>query len=81
MTAPLTALGPCRSARCDEPATVYVAPIHLARSPRVTIIAGERAAQLATGDGADLVRCVGCAMVVVEQIAGGVETREPVLAP
>lgn len=69
MTGPLSDLGRCMDGWCDRPAVVYVVGPTLAASPRITVIAGPRAAQLATGDGVPHVRCVECALFAVERVA------------
>lgn len=62
-------LGPCMDGWCDRPAVVYLAGPYTGSSPRITVIAGPRAAQLATGDGVTHVRCVECALFAVERVA------------
>lgn len=40
---PAVDLGPCERPLCDRPAVAYVSGPTLGRSPRLTVIAGERA--------------------------------------
>ena len=47
----MTGLGPCMSGWCERDADVYVAGPTLGRSPRVIVISGERAEQLAPEHG------------------------------
>jgi hypothetical protein len=69
-------LGPCEAAWCFRPAVAYVSGPTLGRSPRVTVIAGERAAQLAAANtGLDTygaLRCVDCVLAAVEDCVGHV---------
>jgi hypothetical protein len=69
-------LGPCEQPWCERPAVAYVSGPTLGRSPRVTVIAGDRAAQLAaaaTGlDTYGALRCVDCVVAAVEDCVGHV---------
>lgn len=64
-------LGPCASGWCDRPAVVYVAGPTYGASPRVTIIGGVRAAELAEDVAVLSVRCLDCAVHAVEDVASG----------
>lgn len=76
MTAPADVLGPCEQPWCDRPAVAYVSGPTRGRSPRVTVIAGERVGQLAaaaTGlDTYGALRCIDCVVVAVEETTGHV---------
>ncbi len=66
----VTDLGPCLSGWCGRDGVVYVSGPTLGRSPRVLVIAGERAQELAAGEHGVNVRCVDCAFDAVAQAAG-----------
>lgn len=75
MTGPVAGdLGPCEVAWCFRTAVVYVSGPTLGPSPRVLLVAGERAAQLsAARTGLDTfgnLRCVECAQHAVEDAVG-----------
>lgn len=74
---PAGELGLCEQPWCDRPAAAYVAGPTLGRSPRVTVIGGERAAQLARetpGEVATMtygaMQCVDCLLATVEAAVG-----------
>lgn len=73
---PAVDLGPCEQPWCDRPAVAYVSGPTLGRSPRLLIVAGERAAQLAaaaTGlDTYGALRCLDCAAGALEDTVGHV---------
>lgn len=67
----VTALGPCAGPWCDRPAAVYVIGPTLGRSPRLIVIGGDRALELASrpdGTGWEQVRCLDCAAHAVEDV-------------
>jgi hypothetical protein len=55
---------------CGRDGAVYVAGPTYGRSPRVLVIAGVRAGELAAGEHGVNVRCLDCALDVVVQAAG-----------
>jgi hypothetical protein len=64
--------GICAADYCDREAKVYCAGPTLGPSPRLTIIGGVRGAHLAASEdfhGALEVRCVDCAIALVEEVA------------
>lgn len=65
-------LGLCEAAWCWRPAVAYVSGPTLGRSPRLTVIAGERAAVLAGGRTYGALRCVDCVLAAVEDCVGHV---------
>ncbi len=69
-------LGPCEQPWCDRPAVAYVSGPTLGRSPRLAVIAGERAVVLAaahTGlDTYGALRCVDCLVNAVVDCVGHV---------
>lgn len=81
MTPPASAygpLGPCMSGWCDRPAVVYVSGPTNGRSPRLLLIAGDRAELLASGElGVLGGRCLDCACNAVMDLV----ERAPKEAP
>lgn len=82
---PAVDLGECQQPWCSQPAVAYVSGPTLGRSPRVTVIGGERAAQmaekLAAPADADLtafmygaMQCIDCVLDAVTRATG----HEPV---
>ena len=72
----MAGLGPCEQPWCDRPAVAYVSGPTLGRSPRLLVVAGERAGLLAaavTGlDTHGALRCVDCVLAAVEDCVGHV---------
>lgn len=71
----VNSLGLCEQPWCDRPAVAYVSGPTLGRSPRLTVIAGARAAQLAASIGRDTfgaLQCVDCLMAAAEDCVGHV---------
>lgn len=62
-------LGRCMDGWCDRPAVLYIAGPYYGESPRITVVAGPRAAQLAGGSGVTNLRCIECALFAVERVA------------
>ncbi len=69
----MTDLGPCMAGWCGRAGAVYVSGPTYGRSPRVLVIGGVRAAELAAGERGVNVRCVDCALDAVVQAAGLME--------
>jgi hypothetical protein len=65
---------------CERDGAVYVSGPTYGRSPRVLVIAGQRAVELASGEHGVNVRCLDCAIDAVVQ-AAGVEAVRPARLP
>lgn len=74
----MTDLGPCMSGFCNNDARVYVFGPTLGASPRLLVIAGTRAAQLADSPaGALNALCGDCAGQILDgMLAAAVEPRQ-----
>jgi hypothetical protein len=67
-------LGECEADWCDRPAVAYASGPTLGRSPRLLLVAGERAAQLAAASTErgtyGVRRCADCLVALVDQLVG-----------
>lgn len=74
----MTDLGQCMDGFCTRDAAVYVVGPTLGTSPRITVIAGPRAAELAASStGALNLRCEECAMFEVERVVREMTPHSP----